>query len=704
MPPLDYLSRHRRLLLDMHIGDWDPRALAQYDPKTAVDLWHRANVNAAMFYCQSHLGLCYWPTRSGKMHAGLRGRDIVGETLELLHERDIAACGYYSLIFNNWAFLEHPDWRIVPAKYTHETDLKAAFEKEPGRYGTCCPNHPDYRRFSVEQIGELTSAYAFDAFFYDMTFWPRVCVCPQCRKRFREETGREIPETVNWLDPSWCAFQEARDRWLIEFAALMTQTVKQSQDIPVYHNFAAATINWWYAPPLAISEHYDFLSADLYGGGEEGLVAAKMFHNLTRHRPLELMTSRCSTCFEHERTKSMHELRTYSCGVLAESGAMLFIDAVNPEGTLTPAFYDMLGELYRDLAPYEPHLGGRPVEDIAIYLSGESRMSFADNGTELAKLAGGSASPHRKSVEGFSRILSRHHLPFGIITRRQLGELDRFKLVIVPNALRMDRAEADALRDYVQRGGKLLATRYTSLTETSGVRGDDFMLADVFGCHFAGDDVKYVNYLRFDDPALRQCIHPQRYLTHDLNGGLGMIRLKPRAEGEVLGRLTTMGYDEPGTIFNNRWISIHTCPPWEDTQTPALVRNAFGKGRCVYIAADIEGVHAPANDRLLLHLIRELSGDSLSFSAQTHPGVRMTVFDQPERSRYLISLLNAQEAEPVLPVPNVTFQLRPPAGKRFSRMISIPDMAEAPCRIDSRGAIDVTLPSLNLLAMFAAMY
>ena len=30
-----------------------------------------ANLSGAMLYCKSHVGLCYWPTKVGRMHGGL---------------------------------------------------------------------------------------------------------------------------------------------------------------------------------------------------------------------------------------------------------------------------------------------------------------------------------------------------------------------------------------------------------------------------------------------------------------------------------------------------------------------------------------------------------------------------------------------------------------------------------------------------------
>src|SRR5437762_1011930 len=101
-PDFDYLACQRHILLDMHIPDWDEGFLAQFDPVEMADLYQRAGADAVMLYANSHVGMCYWPTRVGHMHNGIAGRDIFGETVGLLHQRDIAVCCYYSSHFNNW--------------------------------------------------------------------------------------------------------------------------------------------------------------------------------------------------------------------------------------------------------------------------------------------------------------------------------------------------------------------------------------------------------------------------------------------------------------------------------------------------------------------------------------------------------------------------------------------------------------------------
>ena len=86
--------------------------------------------------------------------------------------------------------------------------------------------------------------YDFEGIFFDMTFWPTICYCPHCIARYRKEQGAEPPRIVDWKDPQWRAFQKSRERWLREFALSVTQTVKQTRPIPVYHQFGTVFAPW----------------------------------------------------------------------------------------------------------------------------------------------------------------------------------------------------------------------------------------------------------------------------------------------------------------------------------------------------------------------------------------------------------------------------------------------------------------------------
>jgi hypothetical protein len=700
-----YQQSYRRMLVDMHIPDWDPAFLSRYDPAAMAEQFARANLTGAMLYCKSHAGLCYWPTKAGKMHAGVGGRDLVGEMLTELRTRSIAACAYYSIVFDNWAVETHPDWR--------QRTINGADFNSVIRYGTCCMNHPEYRAYEIAQLDDLLLRYEFDALFLDMIFWPLICGCDHCRARFRAEADADIPVTVDWTSPAWCRFQAARERWASDFTRdLMAKAKSIRPDLDVTHNLAPALSNWVLAQPLGASIHDTFVAGDLYGDRVEQLVVSKMLLHLSETRPAEFMTSVCVDLSDHVRLKNEQRMRAQAMGATAMSSAFLFIDAIDPIGTVNPEKYARVGRVFAATAGYEPFLGGDPIEDVAIYFSAHSQMDFAENGTPVASvLTSGRKYPHLDAVRGACRALQRAHIPFGVITRRQLDELQRFRAVVLPNVLRMDREEIEAIRAYVKAGGRLYASRYTSLVEESGTRHRDFMLADVFGASFDSEEQGAFAYLTPADEMIATWIAPQRHVSCKIAKDpirpasplCGLPRLRS-GSGRALATLTLpYGYPSRGSVNDHQWASIHSSPPWEQLSVPTIVTNEFGAGRAIYSAASIEAIDGEAETALFVGLVGSLLDGRFSSGAVAHPSVWMTTFDQPDRHRVMASFLNYQEELPPAPVP-VRFWLRPPAGKRFRRLMLAPEGVVREFTLADDGALHADLGAIELMAMVIAEY
>ena len=57
--------------------------------------------------------------------------------------------------------------------------------------------------------------------------------------------------------------------------------------------------------------------------------------------------------------------------------------------------------------------------------------------------------------DGVATQLQRVHIPFGVITRSGLGHLSQYRVVLLPDVLRMDEEELRAFRAYVEAGGNL---------------------------------------------------------------------------------------------------------------------------------------------------------------------------------------------------------------------------------------------------------
>ena len=107
-----YKNNFKRHLCDMHIDDWDERFLSEFSPEEYYNNLKKAKIENAMLYFQSHVGLCNYPTKSGKIHNAFKGKeDSMKKLVNLCRSNGIAVTGYYSLIYNNWAHDNHREWR-----------------------------------------------------------------------------------------------------------------------------------------------------------------------------------------------------------------------------------------------------------------------------------------------------------------------------------------------------------------------------------------------------------------------------------------------------------------------------------------------------------------------------------------------------------------------------------------------------------------
>jgi hypothetical protein len=656
---------YRRYSVDMHVPDWDPALLHNFDALAWVDNMVRAGNQSLLQYTNSHVGLCLWRTNVGQQHANIGQRDFFGEVVAECRRRGVHPLAYFSVIFDNWAFEHHPDWRVLPAE---------GYSQLNGRYGTVCPNSP-YRDYVVACIREIAGNYDIDGMFFDMTFWPAVCYCPHCTARFWKEEGAEPPRIVNWDDPVWRAFQAARERWLLEFAQLATETAKQTRPgITVNHQFSTIFHNWTLGVSLEQTQASDYVGGDFYGGPLQSSLACKVYDGLTHSKPFEFHTSRTRIYTDHVTVKPMDEIRTEAHVATLHSAALMLVDYVNADGTLNPQVYDFLGKLSRQRAAYEPSLGGELLADVAIYYDKASMYNPREQGVSITQLKAVDECPHRDAVVGAARILQEAHIPFNVVTNANLDQLSRYRAVVIPNVLEMTAAQAEIFRQFVAGGGVLIASGPSSL-DRFDPQGKRFLLEDVLGVKYAGTLGSSITYLTPLDETIKQAIWPQDHVS--FSGPMLKADVLPGTQ--VLAVITLpFVTPETGRVIGSRFAAIHSNPPaLQPEGSPAVTMHTYGKGIGVWLAAPFEASAEQANRQLMLNLLgRSLPGPYV-FQADTHPAVEVTLFNQPNRQQLLVGLLNMQRQLPQVPVP-ATVRVKVPAGGEIKSVTHVPDGVAVP--------------------------
>lgn len=680
-----YQKAYRRSVVDTHITDHDERFMSEFDAQKYADMLASAQVQSAVIYAHSHVGLCYFPTKVGKMHPGLKGRNILGEVIDRCHKKGIAVVVYCSAIFDTWAYQNNPDWKIIDS---HGNPVA-----ERSRYGVCCPNSP-YRNYIARIAKELCEDLDFEGIRFDMTFWPNICYCPHCQKRFAEEVGGDIPKVINWHDPGWAAFQRKREEWLVDFASLLTSTVKGvNPDISVEHQASTYHATWRLGVTHKLAKQNDFLQGDFYGDALQGSFARKLFYNLGENRPCGFETCISVNLGNYMTLKTKELLKAKVSASLADSAAFVFIDSIDPVGTLNPAVYKRMGEVFSETKDYEHLAEGELCQDIAVYFSTESKCDFADNGKAIDAHHSG-RTPHVEAAVSVCRSLIDNHIPFGVITKKNIGDLSKYQIVVLPNVLMIDEEEVKAFKEYVHGGGNLYASKYTSLVTKDGVKHEDFLLGDVFGVSYKGETKEGFTYIAPVEGKEHLLI--SYTVEHPLGVPAPQLIVEAKPGAEVLGKIT-LPYTDPADQM--RYASIHNNPPGVRTDHPAIVSNSFGAGKAVYVTADLE-IEDPYRD-VFVNLIKLMS-KPFTFEANAPKVVEITAFHQEDKRRFVISLVNFQKDLPNIPVDGAKVRIRLD-NKTPKRLVALPGEKELNYEIKN-GYLQFTAPGFETLSMFALDY
>ncbi len=567
-----YKGIYRRQLTDMHIADDENEYLSKFDAEKYFECLKKAHIQSPMIYLQSHTGLCNYPTKTAKTHAKMTGENNgVKKLIDLCKKDGLKVVGYYSLIFNNVAADMHPEWEMRYAD-------GSTWRDKGQRYGLCCPNNGEYRQFVKENVKELADYFeGLDGIFYDMPYWEVPCKCEACRKRYKKETGEDLPEKEDFNDENWLLYVKKRQDWMVDFVKYVKNLSKSLMpETTAEFNFAAVIgCDWLGGSTEGINAECEFTGGDLYGDLYSHSFTAKYYYGITKNQPFEYMTCRCNRNLrEHTITKPQEMLNAEIMLTCAHHGATLNIDAINPDGTLDERVYEKVGKAFEKQIPFEKYMDkGELYADVAVYF--DSKTMFEEpQAKTYNKLC--AINAHKTLVE--------NHIATAVIANGSLKNLDKYKMIIAPCLQDFDNAEPLKLIDYVKGGGTLYL---------SG-RSDSRLMKEFFGAKFLGytfGNSKFPHiYKGYNE--VQAYIAPEgeyKEIFGEFNEKYPLPITYKLPVYELIGGVKAkivLPYTDPDD--NTKFASIHSNPPARITDIPAVAEANYGKGKVIWVSAPIE--------------------------------------------------------------------------------------------------------------------
>jgi hypothetical protein len=394
----------------------------------------------------------------------------------------------------------HPDWIAVEA-----SGKRRRHWADPNLWVTCGLGPYNFE-FMTEVKKEIASRYKVDAIFINRWDGSGVCFCEHCKKNFRDASGFDIPRAVMPADPAYRAYVVWRQQRLFDLWQTWDRAVRavnpDSCVIPNTGGGATSSLDMKkigeLAPTLMSDRQARRSLAAPWANGKHG----KEYRATMGRKPIVGIFS-----------VGIEEPYRWKDSVQSDAEIRLWV-ADGVANDLRPWFTKFAGvlhdkrwlnvveELYRRYADWEKYLRNEASLARVGMVYSQQTAWFYGGEREGAKV--------EDHTLGWYQALIESRLPFEMVHDRLLDEqhLAPFKTLILPNIAALSEEQCKQLRQFVARGGSVIATYETSLYDEWGTKRKDFGLADLFGAAYKSSPQTPMRnaYLRLEHESARN--HP----------------------------------------------------------------------------------------------------------------------------------------------------------------------------------------------------
>jgi hypothetical protein len=663
----------------------------KYDLAFWLDYFKRTHSDAA---CLSAGGcVAYYPTKIPMHYRSqwLRNTDPFGDL--------VAGCRKLNMVViartdphaaHQDMYDAHPDWIAVDA-----SGNKRRHTVMPELWITCALGPYNFE-FMTEVTKEIVSLYKVDGIFSNRWSGSGMCYCEHCARNFKAASGFDLPRTNNPADAARRAHTEWREQRLFELWRLWDAEIRKinpsARYIPNSGGGATSQLDMKIVGELAPTLFADRqarrgLMAPWANGknGKEyrstmGRKAIGGIFSVGTEEPYRWKDS----------VQSGPEIRLWVIDGIANGLRPWFTKfaATLHDRRWLKVVEDIYGWHYRN----ERYLRNEePLARAAIVYSQQTARNYAGQREQRAE----------DHTLGYYQALIEARIPFEMVHDRLLdpARIGKFKVLIFPNIAALSIQQCDQVRDYVKRGGGIVATYETSLYDERGVRRKDFGLADLFGATFDGSiDARMQNsYLRLEaDPATGKR-HPILAGLEDAERIInGVSRVHTRRNGAYPNPPLTLIPSYPDLPMEEVF------PRVPKTDIPEVYVREVGAGRVVYFPWDIDRVFwevlATDHWKLLRNAVDWAANEPRPVVVAGPGMLDVTMWRQKESvTVHLVNLTNPMMMKgPIrefIPTPPQTVSVRLPNNGK-AKKVQLLVSGQTPRVQESNGTVRLTIPSI----------
>jgi hypothetical protein len=589
---------------------------------------------------------------------------------------------------------DHPEWIAVDAdgKFRPHPDY-------PNMWLTCALGPYNFE-FMTEVSREIVQRYRVGGVFSNRWTGNGICYCESCKKLFFDAYHEPLPLTRDVHNQTWLNYSVWEQGRLFELWDVWDKAIQQVRPGArfIANSGGGATSNLdmkkvgELAPTLFADRQCRSGDMAPWANGKNGkeyrstlgMKAIGGIFNVGIVSPYRWLNG----------VKSAQETRLWVQDGMA-NGLRPWFNMVSGSVHDKRGF-KVIEDLYVWHHKHERYFRNTaPIARVGIVFSQQTAQFHADR-PNVKRLV-------EDPIDGMYQALIEARVPFEMVHEKMLdaANVDRFKVLLLPNIACLSDAQCQQLRDYVTRGGSLVATYETSLYDEKGHRRADFALADLFGASFGG----YVNtskvlqntYLRVEKDSSGATHSPLLRGLEDadiLMGGTWQITTKPHGNSSrpPLTRVPAVANLPMEKTF---WTL-------EKTDEPEVYMQQVGKGRIVYFPWDLDRLvwEIMSVDHLLLlqNAVAWATNEPAPLRSEGLGFFDMTAWMQKDSAAvHFVNMTNPMamrgNVRQLIPSGPQTVELDLPAGRRATACRTL--MKEGPLPMHQTGnTVRFTVPSV----------